>query len=250
MKTVLHDVFDLGQSAWLDYISRDLIASGGLAEWIEKGVVGVTTNPSIFENAIAKTSDYDKEIASLAAKGQSASDIYETLTLQEVGAAADIMRPVYDKTKGVDGYVSLEVNPLLASDKETTISEAKRLFGILNRPNVMIKIPATPEGIEALSECIAAGVNANSTLIFSEEQYAGVAKAYIKGLKARAAKGESLSVASVASVFVSRVDTAVDKALSEKGESAFCGKIAVDSIRLTYQRFKSIFSGSDHPCGG
>ena len=245
MKTVLHDVFDLGQSAWLDYISRDLIASGGLAEWIEKGVVGVTTNPSIFENAIAKTSDYDKEIADLAAKGQSASDIYETLTLQEVGAAADIMRPVYDKTKGVDGYVSLEVNPLLASDKETTISEAKRLFVILNRPNVMIKIPATPEGIEALSECIAAGVNVNSTLIFSEEQYAGVAKAYIKGLKARAAKGESLSVASVASVFVSRVDTAVDKALSEKGESAFCGKIAVDSIRLTYQRFKSIFSGSD-----
>ena len=243
MRTVLHDVFDLGQSAWLDYISRDLIASGGLAEWIEKGVVGVTTNPSIFENAIAKTGDYDKEIAELSAKGQNASEIYETLTLQEVGAAADIMRPVYDRTKGVDGYVSLEVNPLLASDMETTISEAKRLFTILNRPNVMIKIPATPEGVSALEECIAAGINVNSTLIFSEQQYADVAEAYLRGMKTRMAKGEKLSVASVASVFVSRVDTAVDKALSEKGETALCGRIAVDSIRLTYQRFKKIFSG-------
>ena len=243
MKTVLHDVFDLGQSAWLDYISRDLIASGGLAEWIEKGVVGVTTNPSIFENAIAKTTDYDKEIAELAAKGQSASDIYETLTLQEVGAAADILRPVYDRTKGLDGYVSLEVNPLLASDKKTTISEAKRLFGLLNRPNVMIKIPATPEGVEALEECVAAGVNVNSTLIFSEGQYADVAEAYLRGMKTRMAKGESLNVASVASVFVSRVDTAVDKALVEKGDTALAGKIAVDSIKLTYQRFKGLFSG-------
>ncbi|MBR1673295.1 MAG: transaldolase [Fretibacterium sp.] len=244
-RTVLHDVFDLGQSAWLDTISRSLIASGGLAQWIEQGVVGVTTNPSIFEGAIAKTEDYDPEIAEMAGKGKTASDIYEALTLQEVGAAADIMRPVYDRTKGQDGYVSLEVNPLLASDLASTVSEAKRLFSILNRPNVMIKIPATPEGVAAVEQCVAAGVNVNATLIFSEAQYASVAEAYIKGLKARAAKGESLAVASVASVFVSRVDTAVDKALAAKAENSLCGKIAVDGIRLTYQRFKNIFSGSE-----
>ena len=152
--SVLHEVFNLGQSAWLDYISRDLIASGGLADWISKGVVGVTTNPSIFEGAIAKTQDYDSEVKSLAKEGKNASEIYEVLTLQEVGAAADILKPVYDKTNGLDGYVSLEVSPLLASDRDTTVSEAKRLFKILNRPNVMIKTPATPEGISALEECI------------------------------------------------------------------------------------------------
>lgn len=241
-RTVLHEVYDLGQSTWLDFISRDLIASGGLARWIEQGVVGVTTNPSIFEGAIAKTTDYDEEIAAMAAKGKGAADIYEALTLQEVSAAADILKPVYERTKGVDGYVSLEVNPLLASDRDTTISEAKRLFGLLNRPNVMIKIPATPEGVDALRECVASGVNVNSTLIFSEEQYASVAEAYIKGAEERASKGGQ-PVASVASVFVSRVDTAVDKLLAEKGETALCGKIAVDGIRLTYQRFKALFAG-------
>ena len=243
--SVLHEVFNLGQSAWLDYISRDLIASGGLAEWISKGVVGVTTNPSIFEGAIAKTQDYDSEVKSLAKEGKNASEIYEVLTLQEVGAAADILKPVYDKTNGLDGYVSLEVSPLLASDRDTTVSEAKRLFKTLNRPNVMIKVPATPEGISALEECIASGVNVNSTLIFSEEQYAQVAEAYVKGIKARAAKNLDLKVASVASVFVSRVDAAVDKLLTEKGKTDLCGKIATDSIKLTYERFKKIFSGSE-----
>ena len=145
------------------------------------------------------------------------------------------MRPVYDKTNGKDGYVSLEVNPLLASDRDTTISEAKRLFALLNRPNVMIKIPATPEGVSALTECIAAGINVNSTLIFSKEQYISVAKAYIEGVK----KGGK--AASVASVFVSRVDTAVDKLLAEK-DNSLCGKIAVDGIKLIYQEFKKLFA--------
>ena len=233
--TVIHEVFDLGQSIWLDYISKSLIASGGLAEWINNGVVGVTTNPSIFENAIAKTSDYDEEIASLSKAGKSTAEIYETLTLQEVGAAADILRPVFDKTSGKDGYVSLEVNPLLASDRDTTISEAKRLFALLNRPNVMIKIPATPEGISALTECIAANVNVNSTLIFSPQQYEAVAKAYLEGVK------RGGHAASVASVFVSRVDGAVDKLVPAELQ----GRIAVDGIKLMYQTFKQLFAGAD-----
>ena len=233
--TTIHEVFGMGQSIWLDYISKSLIASGGLEEWIKNGVVGVTTNPSIFENAIAKTQDYDSEIAALTKAGKTTAEIYEVLTLQEVGAAADILRPVFDKTSGKDGYVSLEVNPLLASDRDTTISEAKRLFALLNRPNVMIKIPATPEGISALTECIAANVNVNSTLIFSQAQYTEVAKAYLAGVK-RGGKA-----ASVASVFVSRVDTAVDKLVPPELQ----GKIAVDGIKLMYQAFKEIFAGAE-----
>ena len=233
--TSIHEAFKLGQSIWLDYISKDLIASGGLQGWIDKGVVGVTTNPSIFENAIAKTTDYDAEIASLRREGKTTAEIYEVLTVQEVGAAADILRPVYDKTSGKDGYVSLEVNPLLASDRDTTISEAKRLFALLARPNVMIKIPATPEGISALTECIASNVNVNSTLIFSQEQYEAVARAYIEGTK-RGGKA-----ASVASVFVSRVDGAVDKLIPTELQ----GKIAVAGIKVMYQAFKKLFAGQE-----
>ncbi len=239
MRTSIHEAFDLGQSIWLDYISKELISSGGLEKWINNGVTGVTTNPSIFENAIAKTSDYDSEIAELSKSGKTTAEIYEVLTLQEVGAAADILRPVYDKTNGKDGFVSLEVNPLLASDRDTTISEAKRLFAALNRKNVMIKIPATPEGISALTECIASNVNVNSTLIFSHEQYVNVAKAYLEGIK-RGGRAES-----VASVFVSRVDTAVDKLLAEKGKTELCGHIAIDGIKLMYQEFKKLFAGAE-----
>ncbi|MFC2594310.1 MAG: transaldolase family protein, partial [Fretibacterium sp.] len=153
------------------------------------------------------------------------------------------LRSVHDRTQGLDGYVSLEVNPLLASDRDSTVSEAKRLFAALDRPNVMIKIPATPEGVDALEECIAAGVNVNSTLIFSVAQYASVAEAYIRGLEARALRRLPLAVASVASVFVSRVDTAVDKLLAARGETALLGRTAIDGIRATYRRFRDIFSG-------
>ena len=243
MRTVLHEAAELGQSVWLDTISRDLILSGGLERWIEQGVVGVTTNPSIFEQAIANTKDYDGEIAEMAREGRSAAEIYEALTLREVGAAADILRPVHDRTRGLDGYVSLEVNPLLASDRDSTVSEAKRLFAALDRPNVMIKIPATPEGVDALEDCIAAGVNVNSTLIFSVAQYASVAEAYVRGLEARALRHLPLAVASVASVFVSRVDTAVDKLLAARGETALLGRTAIEGIRATYRRFRGIFSG-------
>lgn len=243
MRTVLHEAAELGQSVWLDTIGRDLILSGGLKRWIERGIVGVTTNPSIFEQAIANTKDYDGEIAAMAREGRDAASVYEALTLQEVGAAADILRPVHDGTGGLDGYVSLEVNPLLAADRDSTVSEASRLFAALGRPNVMIKIPATPEGIEAVEACIAAGINVNATLIFSGEQYAAVAEAYLRGLEARALQGLPLGVASVASVFVSRVDTAVDRLLEGKGEAALLGKIAVDGIRATYRRFRGLFSG-------
>ncbi len=243
-KTSISETSKLGQSIWLDTISKDLIMQGGLARWIEDGVAGVTTNPAIFEQAIAKTKDYDSEIEAMAKAGKNTSEIYEALTLQEVSAAADIMKPVYDRSKGLDGYVSLEVNPLLASDYTSTVSEAKRLFAALARPNVMIKIPATPEGVMAVKDCIAAGINVNATLIFSIEQYAAIAEAYIEGLEIRASSGGSLDVASVASVFVSRIDGALDKMLADKNENALAGKIAIDNTRMTYQRFKKIFSGS------
>ena len=236
MSTTIQEAYNSGQSIWLDYISKDLISSGGLQKWIDAGVTGVTTNPSIFENAIAKTTDYDKEIFSLKKSGKTAAEIYEILTLQEVGAAADILRPVYDRTGGKDGFVSLEVNPLFASDEATTITEAERLFKALKRPNVMIKIPATPEGISALKECISRKINVNSTLIFSPKQYAEVARAYIAG----GSKAES-----VASVFVSRVDTAVDKILAEKNAPELFGVAAVAGIKKIYRDFQEIFSGHE-----
>jgi transaldolase len=245
--TVLHETAQLGQSVWLDSISRKLLRMGELEEWIAKGVLGVTTNPAIFEQAIAKTTDYDEEILALSREGKSAPEIYEFLTLQEVGAAADVLRPVYDRTNGVDGYVSLEVNPLLAADAASTVSEAARLFSALCRPNVMIKIPATPEGITAIETCIADGINVNATLIFSTKQYISVAQAYIQGLRRRAEKELPLSIASVASVFVSRIDSAVDPLLSQRGEalSDLKGHVAIDNTRMTYAEFKSIFEASD-----
>ena len=180
----------------------------------------------------------------MAQKGKTAAEIYEILTLQEVGTAADALRPVYDRTDGLDGYVSLEVNPLLAADAASTVSEAGRLFSALSRPNVMIKIPATPEGITAIETCIAKGINVNATLIFSTKQYASAAQAYVEGLRRRAEKGLPLSIASVASVFVSRIDSAVDALLADKGEtvSDLKGHIAIDNTRMTYAEFTRIFS--------
>ncbi|MDR3231440.1 MAG: transaldolase [Synergistaceae bacterium] len=243
MKTMLHATSELGQSIWLDTISRELLLKG-LDAWIEKGVLGVTTNPAIFEQAIAKTTDYDEEIQDLAKEGKSVAGIYEILTLQEVRAAADVLRPVYDRTGGRDGYVSLEVNPLLASDVESTVSEAERLFTALGRPNVMIKVPATSEGVEAIEDCIARGININATLIFSMGQYSSVAESCLRGLERRVRAGESPDIASVASVFVSRVDSAVDSLLDRKKDSLqeLKGHIAIDNARVIYQRYKKIFS--------
>ncbi len=177
--TKLHELNKLGQSIWFDNIRRALLDSGELQELVESGVTGVTSNPSIFEKAMAGSTDYDEAMGDLATQGLNASELYETLALEDIQRAADILRPVYDRTAGVDGYVSLEVSPALAHDTEASIAEARRLFAALNRPNVMIKIPATPAGLPAIETLISEGININVTLMFSLAHYDAVAEAYI-----------------------------------------------------------------------
>jgi transaldolase/transaldolase/glucose-6-phosphate isomerase len=241
--TKLHELAELGQAIWLDYISRSLIGSGELQELVDQGLRGVTSNPSIFEKAIAGSGDYDKDLNRLVRDGKSKAEIYEDLAMADIRNAADVLRPVYEKSGGADGFVSLEVNPALAHDTEATIAEARRLFASLERPNVMIKVPATAAGIPAIEILIGEGVNVNVTLIFSLEQYEAVATAYIAGLEKLAlAGGDVGKVASVASFFISRVDTAVDKALEEVGNTEIQGKIAIDNAKIAYDRFKEIFS--------
>ncbi len=241
----LHELFQLGQSVWYDNISRALLDSGDMQALIDDGVVGVTSNPSIFEKAIAKSDDYDAAIGELAQAGKTTNEIYEALTLADIGAAADLLKPVYDKTGGVDGYISLEVSPTLARDTEGTIAEARRLFTALSRPNIMIKVPATPQGIPAIETLTAEGININVTLIFSLSSYEGVMIAYITGLEKRLAAGQPIDhISSVASFFVSRVDTAVDKALDAKGNKELQGKIAIANAKIAYARFRQVFSGT------
>ena len=241
--TKLHELAELGQSIWLDYISRSLIASGELQKLVDQGLRGVTSNPSIFEKAIAGSADYDEDLNRLVRDGRSVAEIYENLAMSDIRRAADVLRPVYEKSGGADGYVSLEVNPALAHDTGATIAEARRLFASLERPNVLIKVPATPAGIPAIETLIGEGVNVNVTLIFSLEQYEAVATAYIAGLEKLALAGGDVGrVASVASFFISRVDTAVDKALEEIGNTEIQGKIAIDNAKIAYSRFREIFS--------
>ncbi|MEA3283959.1 MAG: transaldolase [Synergistota bacterium] len=236
---------ELGQSIWCDYISRELLSSGGLDEMMEKGVRGVTSNPAIFNKAISKGDGYDDAIKAMAKSGMSDLDIYEGLALEDISDAADRMIPVFEATGGTDGYVSLEVDPRMADDEERTVSEALRLRSLLGRPNVMIKIPATEAGISALERATDAGVSVNATLIFSVAQTEAVGRAYIRGLKARLDRGDDVSsVRSVASLFVSRVDSAVDPLLQERAPELM-GKIAVDNARLAYNRWGEIFSGAD-----
>ena len=241
--TKLHELAELGQAIWLDYISRSLITSGELQELVDQGLRGVTSNPSIFEKAIAGSADYDEDLNRLVRAGRSVAEIYEDLAMSDIRSAADILRPIYEKSKGADGFVSLEVNPALAHDTEATIAEARRLFASLERPNVMIKVPATPAGIPAVESLIGEGININVTLIFSLEQYEAVAAAYIAGLEKLALSGGDLGkVASVASFFISRVDTAVDKALEEIGNAGIQGKIAIGNAKIAYSRFRQILS--------
>ncbi|MFN2227333.1 MAG: bifunctional transaldolase/phosoglucose isomerase, partial [Anaerolineae bacterium] len=240
--TKIHDLADLGQAIWVDYIRRAFIDSGELQALVEQGVRGVTSNPSIFEKAIAGSADYDDALEELVAADLSVDQIYEALAVDDIRAAADVLRPVYDRTGGADGYVSLEVSPHLAHDTGGTVTEARRLFAIIARPNVMIKVPATPEGIPAITTLIGEGVNVNVTLIFSLQHYEAVARAYIAGLEKLAAAGGDVSrVASVASFFVSRIDTAVDRALDEAGVDELKGKIAIASAGLAYARFHELF---------
>jgi len=230
-----------GQSVWLDFIRRDMVTNGELAALIDEGVTGVTSNPSIFENAIAGSNLYDAAIA--AADGDAAS-VFEALAVEDVRGAADALRGVYDGTDGVDGYVSLEVSPTLANDSDGTIADALRLWAWVDRPNLMVKVPATVAGIVAIEELTAAGVNINATLMFSLADYDAVAMAYVRGAE-RAESPEKL--ASVASFFVSRVDAKIDAALADIGTDealSLRGLAAVANAKLAYQRYQEIFEGS------
>ena len=233
-----------GQSVWFDQMERKLLTSGKLKKLIdEDDLRGLTSNPTIFEKAIGGSEDYDGQLRELASQGKSRDEIYDELVIEDIVNAADVFRPVYDKTGGDDGYVSLEVSPLLADDTAHTVSEAKRLFTKVERPNVMIKIPATPEGIPAIERAIATGININVTLIFSNEVYAQVIEAYLRGLENRAAQGLPIGyIASVASFFVSRIDTQADKQLEAKGITELQGKIAIANAKMAYQLFKQVFT--------
>lgn len=244
MNSITGRLRDLGQSIWLDFIQRGLIESGRLAQLVDDGIIsGVTSNPTIFDKAIAGTSDYEPALQAVIREGE--TDPYAAflaLAVEDIRDAADILRPVYDRTGGRDGFVSLEVPPAIAHDRDATIAEAQRLAALVGRPNVMIKVPGTPAGIEALVELIVAGVNVNVTLLFSVDVYERVAAGYISGLERRSALGAPLdTVASVASFFVSRVDTAADGLLPS--DSGLRGRIAVANARLAYERFLKIFSG-------
>ena len=238
-------LLDFGQSPWLDFIERELLRSGELTRMIaEWGLQGMTSNPAIFEKAIAQTRQYDREIATLAAAGRPAEQVYEMLAIADVQAAADLFRPVYDGSDGADGYVSLEVSPRLAADAEGTISEARRLWAALGQPNVMIKVPGTPAGLVAIRELIGDGINVNVTLLFSVERYREVAAAYAAGLEAALEAGRPLArIASVASFFLSRIDTAVDARLDRLARDdearanealRLRGAAAIASARLAY----------------
>jgi len=245
--TKLHKLAELGQAIWLDYIRRSFIEQGDLNDLVEDGLRGVTSNPSIFEKAIAGSNDYDDSLRRLSGQGRSPQEIYEALAIEDIQMAADVLRPVYDETDGNDGYVSLEVSPDLAHDTEGTIEEARRFFAAVDRPNVMIKVPATAEGIPAIETLIGEGINVNVTLMFSLDQYDAVSEAYISGLETLDANGGELSqVASVASFFISRVDVKVDRMLDEIGTPAaqeLKGSIGIANAKMAYQRFKAAFSG-------
>jgi transaldolase len=243
-----------GQSVWLDNISKAILDSGELKKLIdEDGLRGVTSNPTIFEKAINGSRDYDAAIGQLARAGRSVDEIYEALVIDDIRRATDLFRPLFLASKGLDGYVSLEVSPKLANETQQTLQEARRLWGKVDRANVMIKVPATPAGIPAIEQLISEGINVNVTLMFSMDHYVRVAEAYVRGLQARARNGQSLAVASVASFFVSRVDSLIDKQLEERLAHAsiaaekqelesLLGKTAIANSRLVYQKFKEIFS--------
>jgi transaldolase len=210
-----------GQSIWMDNLSRDLLTSGELATLIDsRGVLGITSNPAIFEKAIVGNAVYDQDIETGMRAGKSLEEIYESLVFADIQMAADILMPIYSKSNGIDGYVSIEVPPTIAADTEKTISEALRYYQAINRPNVMIKIPGTPEGLPAVEKVIAEGINVNVTLLFSVESYVATAWAYIRGLEARMLKGlEVNNISSVASFFLSRIDSNIDKRLDNRSKA-------------------------------
>ncbi len=253
----LQQLFKYGQSYWLDNLTRDMIRNGELQSRIaSQNLRGVTSNPAIFHKAITGSAIYDEQLAQLASAGASAEDIYETLVVTDVQEACDVLRPVYDSSDATDGFVSLEVSPLLAYDTAGTMEETRRLWQAVNRPNLCVKIPGTPAGVPAIEEMIYEGININVTLLFSVADYDAVANAYMAGLERRAAEGKPLGqVASVASFFLSRVDVLVDQLLAHRirpegsvGYDArpaeLLGKVGLASAKLAYQHFKGLLSSS------
>jgi transaldolase len=253
-KNPLRQLADVGQSFWLDNLSRELIESGELQKLIdEDGLRGITSNPTIFEKAFSSGHAYDDDIARLAGEGFSVEQVFEELAINDIRNAADMLRPLYDSTGGADGFVSLELPPALAFDTTGSIAEAKRLFGAVDRPNIMIKVPGTSEGLPAIETLLTDGVNVNITLLFSLTDYMNVANAYLRAMNARVESNRPLNtVASVASFFVSRVDTEVDDRLQQIVDSgrdpeaidkakALMGKVAIANARVAYQRFRERF---------
>src|SRR5882724_9741144 len=247
-----------GQAVWLDFLARGFVAKGDLKKLIDTdGVKGVTSNPSIFEKAIGSSDEYDGAIGQAVRTGdRPIADLFEELAVEDIQNAADVLRPVYDRLDGADGFVSLEVSPYLAMDTKGTIIEARHLWKVVGRKNLMVKVPATPEGLPAIEGLIGEGISINITLLFSQKVYRQVAEAYLNGLEKYVAKGGDPShIASVASFFVSRIDSAVDKQLDEKIArandpsekerlAALKGKVAIANAKLAYQEYKRLFSGA------
>ena len=247
---------DYGQAVWLDYMQRHLITSGELQRLIdEDGLRGMTSNPAIFEKAITGSTDYTEALRALTNRHLDAIGLYEQLAMRDIQDAANIFRPVYEQTRRGDGYISLEVSPHLAHDTEGTIREARRLWQAVDRPNLMVKVPAAPAGLPAIEQLISEGININVTLLFSQDVYERVAAAYITGLERLVAQaGDVSQVASVASFFISRIDTAIDAQVTARLKAAksaqertllrsLLGKVAIANGKLTYQRYKAIFQG-------
>ncbi|MDA0798286.1 MAG: transaldolase [Chloroflexi bacterium] len=247
MENIIIQNQTLGQSTWVDYIQRSMLTTGQLGGLVKDGVTGLTSNPTIFEKAITTSADYDVALTEIPDDGRSATDVFETLAVEDIQGAADILRAVYDFTDGRDGYVSLEVPPSLAQSTKQTVAEARRLFGLLRRPNVMIKVPATYPGISAVRALIGEGINVNVTLIFSLAMYQKVINAYLSGLEDLVAAGKDPSrVASVASFFISRIDTAADAQLRAIGGDAanLTGKTAIANAQAAYALFQDESSGA------
>jgi transaldolase len=253
MNNPLKNIQQFGQSIWLDYIRRSFTATGGLKKMIdEDGLRGVTSNPAIFEEAIARSDDYWDTIRTLAQSGKSSEEIFLAIAVEDVQQAADLFKGVYESTDALDGYVSLEVSPSLALNTEGTLTEARSSWKLLNRPNVMIKVPGTVEGLPAIEGLISDGINVNVTLLFGLDRYRAVAEAYVAGLEKRAQRGEPLDrIASVASFFLSRIDSLTDPMLEKviaaggpKAELArtLLGQVAVDSAKKAYQIYEEVFS--------
>jgi transaldolase len=251
-KNPAQQLHEFGQSVWYDNISRDLLKTGELKRMIDEwGVRGLTSNPTIFDQAISKSSMYDDSIKSWKQRGLTADEAFEALAIEDIGAAADLLRPVFDSSGGDDGFVSIEVSPLLAANTAGTIEEGRKLFKLLNRPNIMVKVPGTAEGLPAIHTLLAEGINVNITLLFSVENYVDVANTYCTALRERMKGGQPVDkVRSVASFFVSRVDTIIDKQLEKiaagtdakaNEAKALLGKFGVANSKLAYEQFQKIF---------